>query len=253
MMQRFDLSGRKVLVTGGSRGIGRAMAEGLLEVGADVAIVGSSAAVHETAQALRADYMPQVFAVQADLSERAQVQRAFDESLQYLGGLDVLVVNHGIQLRHNSEDFPIEDWDAVIEVNLTSMFLLDQLAGRVMLAQGHGKIINVASVISFIGGIRIPAYAASKGGVSQLTKTLANEWAGRGINVNAIAPGYIDTEMNTALINDPDRNPAILNRIPAGRWGTPDDLKGITIFLASDASDYVHGTVIPVDGGWLAR
>jgi 2-deoxy-D-gluconate 3-dehydrogenase len=173
--------------------------------------------------------------------------------LQKLGGLDILVVSHGTQRRHPAEEFPVEDWDAVLEVNLTSMFLLDQLAGRVMLAQGKGKIINIASMLTFIGGITVPAYAAAKGGVAQLTKALSNEWAGRGVNVNAIAPGYMATEMTEALIANPDRNRMILARIPAGRWGEPDDMKGAVVFLASDASDYVNGAIIPVDGGWLGR
>ena len=247
-MKYFDLTGKKALVTGGSRGLGRAMAEAMIEAGAEAAILGSSDRVLTSAQELG-----KVVAIQADLSERDQLVQAFDECLKKLGTLDILIVSHGVQRRHPAEDFPIEDWDYVLEVNLTSMFLLNLLAGRVMLAKGKGKIINVASMLSFFGGITIPAYAAAKGGVAQLTKAFSNEWAGRGINVNAIAPGYMATEMNEALIADSARNRMILARIPAGRWGQPDDMKGAAIFLASEASDYLSGAVIPVDGGWLGR
>jgi len=173
--------------------------------------------------------------------------------VEALGGLDILANNAGVQCRHLAEEFPLEDWDHVLAVNLDAVWILAQAAGRYMLKQGHGKIINVASANSFIGGITIPAYAASKGGVAQLTKALSNEWAGRGINVNAIAPGYMATEMTEALVGNPDREPLILARIPASRWGAPDDLKGVVLFLASAASDYVHGAIIPVDGGFLGR
>jgi 2-deoxy-D-gluconate 3-dehydrogenase len=252
-VELFDLTGRKALVTGGSRGLGRGMAEGLLKAGADVAIMSSSDAIFSAAEALGQEAGRPVHPLQADLSDRAQLRRAFDEGLEKLGALDILVVNHGIQRRSPAEDFPVEEWDMVLEVNLTSMFLLNQLAGRVMLAQGHGKIINVASLLSFSGGFTVLAYAAAKGGVAQLTKALANEWAGRGINVNAIAPGYMATDLNSALIADPVRNRQINARIPAGRWGQPEDLQGIVIFLASEASNYVHGAVILVDGGWMGR
>jgi 2-deoxy-D-gluconate 3-dehydrogenase len=252
-MGLFDLTGKKALVTGGSRGLGRAMAEAMLEFGAETAIVGSSAGVTATAEELQQNTDVRTIPIQADLGDRQQVQRAFKESLDKLGGLDILIVNHGIQRRASAEEFSIENWDLVLEVNLTSMFLLDQLAGRVMLAQGHGKIINVASLLSFIGGITVPAYAAAKGGVARLTMALSNEWAGRGVNVNAIAPGYMDTDMNVALISDPVRNQQIMDRIPAKRWGVPADMKGAAVYLASAASDYVNGVIIPVDGGWLGR
>jgi 2-deoxy-D-gluconate 3-dehydrogenase len=176
-----------------------------------------------------------------------------DRAVEALGGLDILVNNAGAQIRHPAEDFPLEDWDRVLAVNLDAVWILSQAAGRVMLAQGHGKIINLASLLSVFGGVTIPAYAASKGGVAQLTKALANEWARHGVNVNAIIPGYMATEMNEALVGNPDREPLILSRIPAGRWGQPADLKGTTIFLASAASDYLHGALIPVDGGYLGR
>jgi 2-deoxy-D-gluconate 3-dehydrogenase len=229
------------------------MAEGLLEAGADVAILSSSDTVFSAAESFGQGARRPVYPIRADLSDRAQLHRAFDESLEKLGGLDVLVVNHGIQRRHPSEDFPVEDWDVILETNLTSMFLLDQLAGRVMLAQGQGKIINIASMLSFSGGFTVPAYAAAKGGVAQLTKALANEWAARRVNVNAIAPGYLVTDSTAALFADPVRNRDISARIPAGRWGQPEDLHGIVVFLASEASNYIHGAVIPVDGGWMGR
>ena len=249
----FDLTGKKAFVTGGSRGLGKGMAEGLLRAGADVAIVSSSDAISGTANMLGQAAGRPVHALQADLSDRSELPRAFEKGVKQLGGLDILVVNHGIQRRYPAKDFPVEDWDVILETNLTSMFLLNQLAGRVMLPQGHGKIINVASLLSFSGGITVPAYAAAKGGVAQLTKALANEWAGRGVNVNAVAPGYIETDSTSALLADPIRNRDITIRIPAGRWGQPEDLQGIVVFLASEASAYIHGVVIPVDGGWMAR
>jgi 2-deoxy-D-gluconate 3-dehydrogenase len=251
-MNLFDLTGKKALVTGGSRGLGRALATAMLEAGAETAIVGTSASVFSAAEGLSQATGRTASGIQADLSEREQLQRAFDEGVEKLGGLDILIVNHGINRRAPAENFTIEDWDKILEVNLTSMFLLDQLAGRYMLAKGQGKIINIASLLSFIGGVHIPAYAAAKGGVAQLTKALANEWAGRGVNVNAITPGYFETDLTEALRNDPQRNKMISERIPAKRWGRPEDLKGAAIFLASDASNYINGAIIPVDGGWLA-
>lgn len=252
-MNAFDLTGRKALITGGSRGLGHAMARALLQAGADVAILSRSERIYTAARELAQQSGRQVIPVQADVAVRDQLRQAFDESVRGLGKLDILVVSHGIQHRSPAESFDAEEWDAVLEVNLTSMFLLNQLAGQVMLANGKGKIINVASLLSFIGGVTVPAYAAAKGGVAQLTKALSNEWAGRGVNVNAIAPGYMATDMTEALLADPDRSQMILARIPAGRWGEPNDMGGATVFLASDASDYVTGAVIPVDGGWLGR
>ena len=196
----------------------------------------------------------QCHGVVVNLGEQEDRERAFDEAVELLGGrLDILVTAAGIQRRHKSEEFPLSDWDAVINVNLTAVFALDQLAARVMLKQGKGKIINIASMLSYFGGYTVPAYAASKGGVAQITKAFANEWASQGINVNAIAPGYMATEMNTALINDEGRNTEILARIPAKRWGTPEDVAGVACFLASEASDYLHGAIIPCDGGYLSR
>jgi 2-deoxy-D-gluconate 3-dehydrogenase len=243
----FSVEGKKALVTGGSAGLGRAMAEALLEGGAQVALAARSERVFGVAEAMGATPL------QVDLTDRDQVMVLVDRAVEALGGLDVLVNSAGTQIRHPAEQFPLSDWDAVLSINLEAVWLLCQAAGRHMLAQGSGKIINIASMQSFFGGITIPAYAASKGGVAQLTKALSNEWASRGINVNAIAPGYMTTEMNAALIGNPEREPAILARIPAHRWGMPDDMKGAVIFLASDACDYVHGVIVPVDGGYLGR
>ncbi|MBQ7058010.1 MAG: SDR family oxidoreductase [Firmicutes bacterium] len=240
MNTMFDLSGKWALVTGG-RGLAIGMAEGLAKAGANVILMSRSTP--------EAEAFP---FVQADLSSRDSLKKGFDEVLSITGGrLDILVNCAGIQRRHEIEEFPIEDWDEVIEVNLTACFELCQLAGNVMLKQGKGKIINIASMISFFGGMRIPAYAASKGGIAQLTKSLAVGWAGKGIQVNAIAPGYMATDMNTALIEDPVRNASILSRIPAGRWGTKEDMAGPCVFLASEASDYVSGAILPVDGAYL--
>lgn len=252
MQSAFDLTGRKALVTGGTRGLGHAMAEGLMEAGAEVVIWGTSQHVLEVAAQFREKGLS-CQGVAVDLSCRQQVEEGFAETLKLLGGrIDILVNAAGIQRRHPSEDFPSEDWDQVLEVNLSAPFRLCQLAGREMLRQGAGKIINVASMNSFFGGLTIPAYAAAKGGIAQMTKTLSNEWASRGICVNAIAPGYMATEMNTALLDPANpRNAQITARIPAGRWGTGDDMKGACVFLASDASAYVSGAVIPVDGGYL--
>jgi 2-deoxy-D-gluconate 3-dehydrogenase len=247
MTHLFDLSGQKALVTGGSGGLGRAAAEGLKQAGAAVALAGASERVAEVAAELGC------LGLRADLADRAGPRRLFADAVEALGQVDILVAAHGLTTRHKAEEFPLDEWDRTLAVNLTSVFELCQLAGRHMLARGRGKIITIASLLSFSGGITVPAYAASKGGVAQITKALANEWAGRGVNVNAIAPGYFDTPLTTALKNDPARSRQILERIPAGRWGQPADLKGAVVFLASSASDYVHGVVLPVDGGWLAR
>ena len=234
----FELTGKKALVTGASRGIGRAMAEALLEAGAETVINGVSDRVHKTAKELSEATGQSVFPIQADLSERDEVRRAFDEAVETLGTLDILVVNHGIQRRRPAVDFPPEDLDDVIEVNLKSVFLLNQMAARVMLEKGGGRIINTASMMSYAGGIFVPAYAAAKGGLVQMTKSFSNEWAGQGVTVNAIAPGYIVTDLTHDLVNDAERYNTILERTPAGRWGVPEDLKGITVFLASDASSF---------------
>ena len=243
----FSVEGKRALVTGGSSGLGRAMAEALIEGGARVAVAARSDRVFNVAEEIGA------CPLQADLSDRVQTIALLDRALHVLDGLDVLVNDAGTQRRHAAEEFPLDDWDQVLAVNLNAVWILSQASGRHMLAQGHGKIINVASMMSFTGGINIPAYAAAKGGVAQLTKALSNEWAGRGVNVNAIAPGFMATELTSALTSDPQRRQLILARIPAGRWGRPQDLKGVVVFLASAASDYLHGAIIPVDGGYLGR
>jgi len=249
----FDLAGQKAIVTGGGGGLGGGMAEALAEHGAEVLIIDMMDSAKVIADQLAASGF-MAHALVADLSTRERVEKAFDDALSILGGrVDILVNAAGIIRRHKCEDFPIEDWEAVININLTTVFSLSQLAGRIMLKNGYGKIINIASMLSYFGGYTVPSYAASKGGVAQLTKALANEWAGRGVHVNAIAPGYMATDMNTKLVNDPGRNHEILSRIPAGRWGQPEDMKGVVVFLASHASDYLDGAIIPVDGGYLGR
>ena len=248
----FDLTGKKAIVTGAAQGLAHGMAEGLMEAGAEATIIDLSARIGEVAQEF-CDNGFRCHGIQADLSSVEQREIAFSKAVSVMGGLDILVNAAGVQKRHKSEEFPLSDWDFVLNVNLTSVFHLCQLAARHYLANGGGKIINIASMLSYFGGFTVPAYAASKGGVAQITKAFANEWASKGINVNALAPGYMATSMNTALMNDPGRNTEILNRIPAGDWGTPDDMKGPTVFLASDASSYLHGAIIPVDGGYLSR
>lgn len=252
-MNLFDLSEKCAIVTGGNRGLGRGMAEGLCEAGAKVVIMASSDSVTDSAQELSAKGY-NVCGVQCDLADTKSIHDSFEKAAALLGGnVDILVNNAGIQRRNRCEDFVLADWDDVLNVNLRAVFTMCQLAGRHMLERNGGKIINVASMLSYFGGVTVPAYAASKGGVAQLTRALSNEWAQRGINVNAIAPGYMATEMNTKLIEDEKRNTEILSRIPAGRWGNPQDMKGITVFLASAASDYLSGAIIPVDGGYLGR
>ena len=247
----FDLTGRVAVVTGANTGIGQGLAIALAEAGADVALVGRTPA-EETAERVRTAGRRAAI-VGADLSTIAPVQEVVDQTLSKLGGLDILVNNAGIIRRSDALDFSEEDWDSVIDTNLKSVFFLCQAAARHMVSKGRGKIINIASMLSFQGGIRVPSYTASKSGVAGLTKLLANEWAAKGINVNAIAPGYIATNNTAALQADEVRNRQIMERIPAGRWGQPSDLAGAVVFLASDASDYVQGHILAIDGGWLAR
>ena len=247
----FDLSGRTALVTGADRGLGQAVALALAAAGADVATAGRTKP-DETEAAVRA--LGRRFAWrQADLSTTAPVKGVVDGVVEELGALDILVNNAGTIRRADAVDFTEADWDLVIDTNLKSAFFLAQAAGRHMLARGRGKIINIASMLSFQGGVRVASSTASKSGLAGLTRLLANEWAGKGVNVNAIAPGYFATDNTEALRRDEARNRDILARIPAGRWGEPSDLGGAAVFLASSASDYVHGTVLAVDGGWLAR
>lgn len=253
MLDMFSLEEKTAIVTGGNRGLGNGMAHALCEAGAEIVIFASSDSVFDAAKALQEEGY-KASGMKVDLSNRAEVEKVFASAVEALGGrLDILVNNAGTQRRNPVEDFTFEDWDTVLQVNLSSVFQMCQLAGRIMLKQGKGKIINVASMLSFFGGFTVAAYAASKGGVAQLTKALTNEWAGKGININAIAPGYMDTEMNTKLIEDKGRNAEISARIPMHRWGTSDDMKGVTIFLASEASNYLSGAIIPVDGGYLVK
>jgi 2-deoxy-D-gluconate 3-dehydrogenase len=247
----FDLTGKAAVVTGANTGIGQGIAVALAKAGADVALVGRTAA-NETAEKVRR-LGRRAAIIGADLSTIAPVQDVVDRTLSELGGLDILVNNAGIIRRNDAVEFTEADWDAVVDTNLKSVFFLCQAAARHMIGQGRGKIINIASMLSFQGGIRVPSYTASKSGVAGLTKLLANEWAAKGINVNAIAPGYIATNNTAQLQADENRNRSILERIPAGRWGDPSDLGGAAVFLASSASDYVQGHILAVDGGWLAR
>ena len=253
-MNLFDVAGKKAIVTGASRGLGRGIAEGYMKAGVETVLVATTERIEEAAAGYRADGF-KCHGVAADLGKEDERVSAFGKAVAMLdGGLDILVNSAGTQRRHKSEEFPLEDWDIVLNVNLTATFRMCQLAAQVMLKNGGGKIINLASLLSFFGGFTVPAYAASKGGVAQLTKALCNEWAGRGINVNALAPGYMATDMNVALMDTASpRCKEITERISAHRWGSPEDLQGVAIFLASRASDYVNGAVIPVDGGYLAR
>jgi 2-dehydro-3-deoxy-D-gluconate 5-dehydrogenase len=249
----FDLTGRRALVTGGAGSLGRAMAEGLHDAGADVCLLGRSESVVAVAEAIARDGGPAAHAIVCDLGDRVDLARGFAQAVDRVGGIDVLVTSHGISRPADTLAAPVEDWDATLEVNLSSVYELCRLAAARMRDTGGGKIVNVASMLSFFGGYRAAAYAASKGGVAQLTKALANEWASLGINVNAIAPGYIKSRLNEHYWSDPAAHDAILVRLPAGRWGEPDDLKGPVVFLASPASDYLHGVVLPVDGGYAGR
>ena len=254
MTNLFDIQGKKAIVTGGTRGLGYGMAEGLMEAGAEVCIVGTSDKVYEVAKQF-CDRGFNCHGVKANLSVRENTFKCFDDCLEALGGdLDILVTAHGIQRRHSAEVFPENEWNEVIEVNLNSVFFLCQKAANVMLKKGYGKIVTIASMVSWFGCQTVPAYTAAKGVVTQLTKELSNDWIARGINVNSIAPGYMATEMNTALLdkNNP-RYQQITDRIPAHRWGTGDDMKGAVIFLSSHASDYLGGAIIPVDGGYLVK
>jgi 2-dehydro-3-deoxy-D-gluconate 5-dehydrogenase len=247
----FSLEGKVAVVTGANTGLGQAIAVALAEAGADIAAVGRTAPV-DTERAVAAAGR-RFLSIEADLASTEPIPRIIDEA-QALGGVDILVNNAGIIRRAAALDFTEADWDAVVDVNLKSAFFLTQAAARSMIDRGKGgKIINIASLLSFQGGIRVASYTASKSGLAGLTRLLANEWAGRGINVNAIAPGYFETNNTEALREDAERNRSILERIPAGRWGRPADLGGAAVFLASDAAAYVHGHILAVDGGWLAR
>lgn len=252
ILDRFRLDGKIALVTGAASGLGAAIALALAEAGAAVACHGNRRPAEETSDRIRSMGQDSK-SFSADLSAPDGATSLFDEVSAAMGAPHILVNNAGTIYRDAAEDYSFEAWMQVLQVNLNSTFLLCQLAGREMLNRRQGKIVNIASLLSFQGGIRVPAYAASKGGVAQLTKALANEWAGRNVQVNAIAPGYFRTQNTSALQQDEVRNRQILERIPAGRWGDPEDLAGAAVFLASPASDYVNGQILVVDGGWLAR
>lgn len=251
MAVSFDLTGKTALVTGANTGIGQAIAVALAEAGADVAVAGRS----EPAETLRLIEAigRRAVNIKADLSSTEPVRRVIDEAVAGLGRLDILVNNAGIIRRDDLLEFSEEDWDAVMDTNLKTLFFLSQAAARHMAERGSGKIVNIASLLTFQGGIRVPSYTAAKSGVGGLTKAMANELAPKGVQVNAIAPGYIATNNTTALRADETRNRQIMERIPAGRWGNPADIAGAAVFLASTAADYVTGHILAVDGGWLAR
>ncbi len=246
----FSLAGKTAIVTGANTGLGQAFAIGLARAGAKVACVGRSG-MDETLALI--DEPDNCLAIKADLASLEPIDGIVSQVLEWSGRIDILVNNAGIIRRADALEFTEEDWDAVMDVNLKSLFFLSQAVAKTMVPRGSGKIINIASLLSFQGGIRIPSYTASKSGVAGLTKLLACEWGPKGINVNAIAPGYIETNNTQALREDPERNKAILDRIPAGHWGQSSDLAGAAVFLASDQANYIHGITLPVDGGWLAR
>ena len=253
ILDKFKLDGRIALVTGASRGLGRAIAVALAEAGADVACHSSKAGNCNSACGEIEASGRRAFALNGDMADKHTPRELVQKVVEEFGRIDILINNAGTIRRTPAVDFSEDDWATVIEVNLSSVFRLSQAAGRHMIEQGSGKIVNIASLLSFQGGITVPAYTASKSGVAGLTKALANEWAKHNINVNAIAPGYISTDNTTALRTDETRNRQILERIPAGRWGNPDDLAGAAVFLSSAASDYMQGHILTVDGGWMAR
>lgn len=253
LARKFGLRGKVALVTGSSQGLGQAMATALAASGADVIVNGRDAAKLAPVVKQLAALGVKAHAIAADLGNRADVKRLIEEAIAWQGHLDILVNNAGIIRRHPAADHSDTDWDDVLNVNLDGVFIASRTAGKHMLARGSGKIVNIASLLTFFGGITVPGYAASKGAVGQLTKALSNEWAGKGVQVNAIAPGYMATDNTAALRADPTRTKEILSRIPAGRWGEPSDLEGAVVFLASPASDYLSGHVLAVDGGWCGR
>lgn len=249
----FSLAGKTAIVTGASRGIGQAIAIGMAEAGADIVAVASRAEnAADTVAAVQA-LGRKALAVGCDQSSPDAITAAASKAYELTGSVDILVNNAGTIRRSPARDYSDEDWSAVIDTNLTGVFQFCRAIGGKMIDQGQGKIVNIASLLSFQGGITVPAYAASKGGVSQLTKALANEWAGLGVQVNAIAPGYIATDNTAALRANPERNTSILARIPAGRWGDASDIAGAAVFLSSSAANYVNGHILTVDGGWMAR
>lgn len=253
-MKLFDLTGKVALVTGCNKGIGKGIALGLAEAGADIIGVSATIAlegsdIEKDVRALGRSFK----AYQADFSDRGQVNQFIESVKSDFPRIDILINNAGTIMRKPAAEHPDEYWDRVLAINLDTPFILAREIGRRMVEQGSGKIIFTASLLTFQGGITVPSYAASKGAIGSLVKALANEWASKGVNVNAIAPGYIATDNTEALRNDPERSQSILSRIPAGRWGETEDFKGAAIFLSSDAANYVHGTILTVDGGWMGR
>jgi 2-deoxy-D-gluconate 3-dehydrogenase len=253
ILEKFKLDGKTALVTGASSGLGMAIAIALAEAGADVACHARSDGKADNTCAAISDLGRKAVEVTGDLARKETAVEIVDSMIDSLGRIDILINNAGMIRRSPAVDFSEEDWSTVLEVNLSSVFRLSQAAGRKMVEQGSGKIVNIASLLSFQGGITVPAYTASKSGVAGLTKAFANEWAKHGVNVNAIAPGYMETANTAPLRADETRNRQILERIPAGRWGSPEDLSGAAVFLSSAASDYMDGHILVVDGGWMAR
>ena len=254
IVEKFSLAGKKAIVTGGAQGLCYSMAEALHQAGAEVVLLDVSPSVHQAAKNL-GENGAAVHGVIGDLSDYENLVSAYHESLDKLGGrVDILLNGAGIQFRCKAKDFPREAWEKIVDVNLSAVFYMAQEAGKTMLDQGEGKIINIASMTSFVSSTMIPAYAATKSGVAAVTKALSNEWASQGINVNAIAPGYMDTELtrNMKTVN-PQQYTEITGRIPMGRWGVAADLQGIVVFLASEAADYISGAIIPIDGGFLGK
>ena len=250
-MNRFDLSGKTAIVTGSARGLGQGIAIALAEAGADIVAVSMNTSA-ETIEAITS-LGRKASEIKVDLSDQSKLQQTFDQALELTGHVDILVNNAGIIRRKPAKDHGTQDWLDVIDLNLNTVFLLSQLAGRHMIERGGSKIINICSMLSYQGGINVPGYTASKHGVAGLTKALANEWATSGIQVNGIAPGYIETDNTATIRQDEERRTSITERIPAGRWGKPEDIGGPAVFLASAASDYMNGHVLCVDGGWMAR
>ncbi|MGB9436651.1 MAG: SDR family oxidoreductase [Desulfobacterales bacterium] len=251
ILDKFKLDGKKAVVTGGTKGLGKAIALALAQAGADIALVsrGDNPELRDEIKALGRLSWHHV----ADLSDRAQTRKIIPSLAEQMGGLDVLVNCAGIITRMPNEEFPESAWDANLEVNLHAAMLMNQAAAKLMIEKGHGKIINVASILSFQGGLNVPAYAASKHALVGLTRSCCNAWADKGVNVNAIAPGFFATDFTQALQDDPERSAALMGRVPAKRWGNAEDIGGAAVYLASAASDFVHGATLTVDGGWLAN
>lgn len=250
-MNLFDLSNKVAVVTGANRGIGKEIAKGLATAGANIAIIDIT--IDDSTVKEFEDLGVKCKGFKFNLQEFDKYDDLINDIVTEFGTIDILLNNAGVQKRHPAVDFPKQDWDFVMDINCDAVFFMCQKVGKIFIEKGYGKIINMASLLSFQGGLTIPAYTASKSAVMGFTKSLSNEWAKHGVNINCIAPGYFDTEMNTAIKHDENRNKQILDRIPTGRWGTPDDLVGTAVYLASKASDYVNGTTVAVDGGWLGR